>query len=165
MSAHRSSAQRSSSLLLWLTVAAAPVALGFETVLRLLIFPPEFEEVREFLQPMLTPVAWGFAGLAGLTGLLGLALQRRLADKKLARLPATADADQRYREVFGVFLLTTALPQIPAILSSFAYMFGASIVPVVVGIGVCSVGVVGQALRLGSLADRPGSPAAQTTLP
>lgn len=147
------SQKRPSKSVLWLTILAAPVALVVETVLRKLIFPADFELVREFLEPMLTPVAWVLGAVAGVAGFVGLGLQRRMADKRLAKLPPAAGVNDRYQAVFAVFLLTTSVPQIPAILATFAYMFGASIVPVIVGVAVCSVGVVSQALRVPRLAE------------
>lgn len=145
--------KRPSKAMLWLTILAAPVALAVETGLRLLIFPEEFELVREFLAPILTPVAWALGAVAAIAGFAGLFLQRRMTDRRLAKLPAGAEAGARYQAVFAVFLLTTSVPQIPALLATFAYMFGASIVPVLVGVGVCSVGVVSQALRVPRLAE------------
>ncbi|HJL15964.1 MAG TPA: hypothetical protein RMH99_09920 [Sandaracinaceae bacterium LLY-WYZ-13_1] len=145
--------RRPSKALLWLTIVAAPAALAVETGLRLLLFPEDFELVRELLNPTLTPVAWVLGGVAGIAAWVGLLVQRRISRRRLAKLPADADDEARFAAVFGVFLLTTAVPQIPAIFSTFAYMFGASLVPVLVGIGLCSVGVVAQALRVSSLAE------------
>lgn len=144
----------SSRALLLLTVLAAPVALAFETLLRALLFPEDFEVLREFLRPFLTPVAWALGLLAGGASFAGLVFMRRMAERRLARLPADAEAEQRYAQVLGVFMLTTAIPQIPAVLSTFAFMFGASLAPVLVGIVLATVGVIGQALRISSLAKR-----------
>ena len=103
---------------------------------------------------MLTPVAWGFAVVAGLGAALGLVIQRRLIEKRIAKLPAEhSTRERRFQIAFGVFLLTTAIPQIPSIFSTFCFTFGASIVPVIVSITLTSVGVVGQALRVPKLAD------------
>jgi len=146
--------KRPSTTLLWLTIVAAPAALGLETGLRLLLFPPEFELIRDFLRPMLTPVAWGFAGVAALGAGLGLVLQRRLVEKRIGALEAAQSTrERRFQIAFGVFLLTTAVPQIPSILATFCFTFGASIVPVVAAIALTSVGVVGQALRVPKLAE------------
>jgi membrane protein YqaA with SNARE-associated domain len=144
--------KRPSPALLWLTMIAAPGALAVETLLRWVLFPPEFEQVRELLHPFLTPVAWALGGVAALASLGGLALQRRMAERRIARAPDASSEDARYREVFGVFLLTASVPQVPALLSTFAYMFGASVVPVLIGIAISSVGVVSQALRVSTLA-------------
>lgn len=145
-------AKRPSRAVLFLTILAAPVALAFETGLRKLLFPADFELIREFLEPMLTPVAWVLGLVAAGASLLGLALQRSMAKKRIEKSRDRDDYDARYRHVFGVFLLTASVPQIPAILSTFMFMFGASLVPVLVGIGICSVGVVSQALRVPALA-------------
>lgn len=143
-----------SRALLFLTILAAPGALAFESLLRALLFPPDFEVLREFLSPVLTPVAWvlGLTAAAGSLG--GLALQRSIAEKRLARLPEGAGDEARYGQVLGVFMLTTAAPQIPAILATLAFMFGASLWPVLVGVGICSAGVIAQALRVSRLARR-----------
>lgn len=145
-------AKGSSRAMLSLTVLAAPAALGFETLLRALLFPPDFEIFREFLRPVLTPLAWVLGLIAAAASLAGLAFQRASAEKRIARLPRDADDDARYGQVLGVFMLTAAIPQVPAILSTFAFMFGASLLPVLVGVGLCSAGVLGQALRVSSLA-------------
>ena len=145
--------ERPSTLLLWATIVAAPAALGLETVLRRLLFPDEFELVREFLRTALTPVAWVFVALAVVGAAAGLVLQRSLAIQRLSRLPPDAPLSARYGAVVGVFLLTTVLPQLPSILVTFCFMFGSSIVPVLVGIAVTTVGVVLQALRVRTLAE------------
>ena len=137
---------------LWLTVLAAPVALGFETLLRSLIFPSEFQLFREFLRPYLTPFGWALTAVIGLASVAGLSLQARFTRRSLERLPADRP-DQRYGAAFAVFLLTTALPQIPTLLSTFAYMFGSELAPVLTGVGICSIGVVGQAIRVGALSN------------
>ena len=140
---------------LLLTILAAPGALGFETLLRALLFDDDFELLRQFLSPVLTPVAWVLGLVAAAGSLAGLALQRSIAHKRLARLPEGASFEVRYQQVLAVFLLTTAAPQIPAILATFAFMFGASLAPVLVGVGICSLGVIAQALRVSSLATTP----------
>jgi len=145
--------KRPSTLLLWLTIVAAPGALALETGLRLLLFPAEFPLVRAFLRPTLTPIAWGIAIVAGLGAIAGVVLQGRLVAKQLGKLPDSANTLQRrYQVAFGVFLLTTAVPQIPSIFATFCFTFGASIVPVAASIGLTSLGVIAQALRVPKLA-------------
>jgi len=145
--------KKPSTTLLWLTIVAAPAALGLETALRLLLFPPEFELVRELLHPYLTVVAWLVALVAGIGAAVGLLVQRRVVQARIAKLPEAANTlERRYQVAFGVFLLATAIPQIPSIIATFCFMFGASIVPVLVAIGLTSVGVVGQALAVPKLA-------------
>lgn len=148
--------KRPSRSVVLLTVFAAPFAIAFETLLRAILFPPEFEDFRVFLEPFLTPVAWVFGAAAAGASFVGLALQKRIAARKLARferVEGVTDA-MRQREVLGVFLLTASVPQIPAVLSTFAYMFGASPWPVGVGIALSTLGVIAQAVRIGDLAGR-----------
>ena len=97
----------------------------------------------------------GRLAFAAFGAALGLVVQRHVANRRLARLPDDATVDQRYREIFAVFLLTTAVPQIPALLSTFVFMFGASIWTVSTAIAFCSVGVVAQALRVPAMAENP----------
>lgn len=140
-------------MLLWATIVAAPAALGLETVLRLLLFPDDFDLVRGFLREYLTPVAWVFVLVAAIGAAVGLKLQRALAEQRVSRLPPDAPLSARYAAVVGVFLLTTVAPQLPSILVTFCFMFGSSIVPVLAGIAVTTVGVVLQALAVRELAE------------
>lgn len=149
--------QRPPNRVLWLVILAAPVALALETGMRLLLFPADFDIVREFLNPYLTPVAWGLGLLAGVGGWLGLFLQKRMSEKRLAKLPSDAPVALRYQAVFAVFLLTTSVPQIPSVFATISFTFGADLLPVLVGIALCSIGVVAQALRVASIADAPRS--------
>lgn len=145
-------ARRLQTLLLVLAVAlAAPVALAFETGLRTLLFPlvaPDFELARTFLEPVMTPIAWLLAGASTLAGLLGLALQGPLVRRRVARLGASATA-ARVEGIRGqVFFVTSTLPQLPTIASTFAFMFGASLVPTLASVAVCTLSVLAQGLVL-----------------
>jgi hypothetical protein len=144
-------AKRPSKLLYGATIVAAPVALAFETLLRWILFPPEFEDIRMLLRPHLAPFGWALTVLAALMMVVGFVVQHSVTKKRIERAKAET-SEHRHRIAFGVFLLTTAVPQIPAILSTFTFMFGAPIWPVLASIGVCSVGVVGQAIRVASFA-------------
>lgn len=141
-----------STMLIVLTVLAAPMALGLETALRILLFPPVFEELRQFIHEPLTIVAWvlGMLAIAGVWA--GLAVQRRMVEKKLNKLPEGSGFEERHGAAVGVFLLTASIPQIPALLCTLAFTFGASLVPVLVSIAICTIGVVAQAMRLKPLA-------------
>lgn len=136
-------------LLVLATVVAAPMAFAFETVLRMLIAPEEFEGVRAFLRGPLTPVAWALAGVALLATVGGLFVYDRVAARAIAKLPADRRTDEhRVRAATGAFLLTSAVPQIPAVLCTVMFTFGAPFLPVAVGIGIASLGVVAQAIRV-----------------
>ena len=139
---------RGKGTLVVMTAVAAPVALAFETLLRHLLFPESFELVREALRPVLTPVAWALCVVCAVAGVFGLAFQRRMAARAVARLPPesrTPELEDRAR--LGAFMLAASIPQIPAILATFSFMFGAALVPVVVAIVVVTLFVVAQAVR------------------
>lgn len=139
------------------TVIAAPVALAFETLLRTLLFPPDFELVRLFLEPVMTPIAWLLVAIATTAGIAGVLLQPRLVARKLARFGGHATSAQRETALNQVFMLTASIPQIPTIASTFAFMFGASLVPTLVGVAICTISVLAQGLALRAAASK-GSP-------
>ena len=136
-----------------MTTVAAPLALGFETLFRKLLFPlfmgDDFELARAFLGPLLTPVAWAFCGVALLANVAGLALHTRLVRRAMARLPAEKRElpAERERAELGAFLVAASVPQLPCIASTLMFMLGAQLLPVLVAVGIGSLGVVVQALR------------------
>lgn len=136
---------RSKRAMVVLTAVAAPVALGFETLLRKLVLPARFEQVRELLRPLLTPVGWGLAGLAALAGLAGLAWQKRLIERKQAQAGDHDEARQSAR--LGAFLLAASVPQLPAVFATVSFMFGSALLPVIVAIVVSTAFVCVQAAR------------------
>lgn len=130
------------------TVLAAPVALAFESALRWLVFPPDFETVRAFFEPVLTPVAWLLALLSALAGVGGALAHRAIVARRIAKLgpaPLTAQVEAVRNQVF---LITASIPQLPTIASTFAFMFGASVVPTLVGVAICTVSVTAQGALL-----------------
>lgn len=130
------------------TVLAAPLALALESVLRWLVFPPDFEVIRAFLEPVMTPIAWVLVGLSVLAGIAGALAQRALVARKIARLGPHAAPAQIETARNQVFLITASLPQLPTIASTLAFMFGASLAPTLVGVGVCTVSVLAQGALL-----------------
>lgn len=132
-----------------LTVVAAPFALGFETLLRKLLFPPEFEDVRALVGPTLTLAAWALPIVCLLAGLAGVVFQRRLVERALRKLPAARrdDPESQEKARVGAFLLAASVPQVPAIVATVLFTFGASLVPVVVTVVVSTLGVVAQVGR------------------
>lgn len=144
--------RRAQTVVLVVAVAlAAPIALVFETALRSLLFPiiaPDFELARTLLEPVMTPVAWLLVLVSAIAGVLGVALQRTLAQRRIARLGAAALPAQVEAARNQVFFLTTTIPQIPTIASTFAFMFGASPVPTLVGVSMCTVSVLVQGVVL-----------------
>lgn len=139
-----------SGLLVGATAVAAPVALALESVVRALLLPSEFEVVRGWLEPFLTPLGWLLAVLTAIAGAAGVALQRRLVAGKLAKLGPAASRAQQEAARNQVFLITASIPQLPAIASTFALMLGASLVPTVACVTICTVSVLAQGLALRS---------------
>jgi hypothetical protein len=146
------STERGGTALILATLVAAPMALGLETVLRRLLFPPEFDELRAALAGTLTPIVWGLVGLTALAGLFGITMQARLAARAVAKLRADARTEARiHKAELGAFMLAASIPQIPAILATLGFMWGASLTPVIVAIAVATVAIVVQAIRAAPL--------------
>lgn len=133
-----------------LTIVATPVAFTVETLLRRFVLPPDFEEVRPFLEPFLTPLGWALvcAGAVAVVG--GLFVQRRMAAKALAKIPPEKrdDPDEQRKAQVGAFLLAASVPQLPSIFASICYTLGASIWPVAAAMVVSTIGVLLQAIRM-----------------
>ncbi len=122
---------------------STPLALAAETGLRYLLFPPEFEEVRMWLRPAITPWMWTASGLAVAFTVLGLKLQRWFVQRRLAQLPAdkrTPEAEEKAS--FDGLMLSSSCPQIPALLATFGFMLGSELLPVAVALAVATVGVL-----------------------
>jgi hypothetical protein len=140
--------EKGGTALILMTVVAAPIALVLETILRKLLFPPEFDELRLLFEPTLTPVVWGLVVLTALFGAAGIALQARLAARAVRKVPEHARTPARIRKAeLGAFMLAASIPQIPAILATLGFMWGSSLTPVIVAIGVATVAIVVQAVR------------------
>lgn len=139
---------RGKAALVVITAAAAPVALGFETLLRHLLFPADFELVREALRPALTPVAWLLCLLCAAAGAFGILFQQRMAARSMEKLPADRRAPElEDRARLGAFMLAASIPQVPAILATFTFMFGAALTPVLVAVVIVTATVAVQAVR------------------
>src|SRR5688572_5199663 len=65
---------------------SAPMALALESVLRSVLLPPEFEEVRRWLGPMLTPWVWAMVPATFVATLIGVRLQAWVLHREYARL-------------------------------------------------------------------------------
>lgn len=141
-----------------LVAVSAPIALGFETALRKLVFAPmvgaELEEIRQFYWPelsaevreaALTRAAWVLVGVCLLAGLLGLALLRHAARRGVARSRGEADPGEVARvEVRDRMLLLTSIPQVPAILATLCFSFGSQLLPVICCMVVSTAFVLAQ---------------------
>jgi len=123
---------------------STPLALAVETGLRQIIFPPEFDEVRMWLRPTITPWVWIATPACLLAIPLGAKLQRWLVARDLAKLPPERRTEQERIECeFDALLLSTSAPQLPAVLATLAFMFGSGLLPVIVAMVIATVGVLG----------------------
>lgn len=135
--------RRQTWVVLGLIAVSTPLALVVETGLRRIMFPPEFEEIRMFLRPSLALPTWSLLGLVVLTTLLGQRWQQRRVDKRMAaRPPEQQTAHYRTKETFDALVLFTSLPQLPAVLATFCFMFGAPLLPVVANMVAATGGVL-----------------------
>jgi hypothetical protein len=133
------------SPLLWLVTLTTPAGLMAESGLRASVLPPETEELRELLGPLLTLPAWALVAVTAVAGVLALWGQHRFTARSLAR--ADPDPDARQQAVLAVFFVTASVAQLPAIGSIVLCMFGAAWAPVVLAVGLSALGVGVQALR------------------
>ncbi len=135
--------RRQTWMILILVALSTPLALVAETGLRKIMFPPEFEEVRAFLRPALELPVWSLLGLVVLTTMVGMRWQKSRVETRMATRPRE-EQTQHYRdkETFDSLVLFTSVPQVPAIIATFGFMFGAPITPVVVNMAAATVGVV-----------------------
>lgn len=137
-------------VLLGFIALSTPLALAVETGLRKIMFPPEFEEVRDFLRPTLTGPVWFLLPIVALCTLAAARWMGRRIEKRMAARPAEEQTEAfRTKEAFDAMMLFTSLPQVPAIFGTFMFMFGAALTPVVVvmaaaTLGVLVVGLVGM---------------------
>ncbi len=130
---------RSRAVLVALVVTAVPVAWGVETGLRAVLFPPEFEELRGMLRPELTVVARGLVVVTLALVWPTWALMRWLARRRLRMLPGRRP-DLRAGVRLVAFLGASSVLQVPGVIATFAFMFGAEVRPVA---GVVVTGTLG----------------------
>jgi len=124
---------------------AAPAALGLETVLRSLLFPPDFEVLRETLHVPATVAAWVLVLICAALVPVAFVWKRHLFARRVRRLEGASTAateEQRKQAVVGAYMLAASLPQVPAVLATLAFLFGASIVPVAATLAIVTVAVV-----------------------
>lgn len=120
---------RSRVVLVALVVTAVPVAWAVETGLRVMFFPPDFEELRGMLRPVMSEVVRGLVLATLVLPWVSHLLMRRLVHRRLRALPSRRP-DLRVGVRLVAFLLASSLVQIPGVLATFAFMFGAELRPV-----------------------------------
>lgn len=123
---------------------STPLTLVVETVIRRLVMPPDFEEIRAWLRPQVTPWVWGAVLPATvLMTAFGIWLQRWLFRRELHRLCARLPADQAHAKAqFEALMLSTSAPQLPAVAGTVCFMLGADLLPVLATIGAATAGVL-----------------------
>jgi hypothetical protein len=132
-----------------IVACSTPLALAVETGLRQIIFPPEFDDVRMWLRPTITPWVWSAVPACIVAVPLGAKLQRWLVARALAKLaPERRTEQERIECEFDALLLSTSAPQLPAVLATIAFMFGSALAPVIVAMIVATIGVLGLGLAV-----------------
>lgn len=135
--------------LLAIIALSTPLALAVETGLRLLIFPPEFAEVRIFLRPYITPWMWLMTPAALVMTGVGFPLHRLLVRKNLSRFKPEKRTAKRIEDAnFDSLMLSTSAPQVPALVSTFGFMLGSELLPVLLAIVAATMGVLSLGLVL-----------------
>jgi hypothetical protein len=126
-----------------IVAVSTPLAVVVETVLRRYIMPPEFDEVRAWLRPTITPWMWAAPLFAAIGVPLGLRLHHWLVKRGLARIPAhRRNAATEANAVTDAMLLSTSVPQVPAVVATLGLLMGSALPPVLVATGVATVGVL-----------------------
>jgi hypothetical protein len=133
---------------LGLIALSTPLALVVESGLRRLMMPPDFDAVRAWLGPTLTPWAWATVPATLATTCLGWWLFRVLSRRELrARRPGGLTEEQvRAKAEFEALMLASSAPQVPAVAATMLYMLGADLVPVALSMVGATLGVVSLAM-------------------
>ena len=142
--------------LIALTISAVPLALGVESLLRWLLLPADFDELRTWLEPPMTTAAWWLMGLCAVVGVACVLAQARWCRRSLSRLVPGAGDEAAERACIGVFIVTASLAQGPALLASLTFLLGARLLPVLLAVGWSTSSVTIQALRIKPLASGHG---------
>lgn len=126
---------------------STPLAMLVEAGMRRLTFPPEFDEVRLWLRPAITPWTWIAVPLGVVAIPLAAAVQRWLVARSLAKLPEARRTEaERVSCEYDAMLLSTSITQLPAVLATVAFMFGAALPPVATAMAIATVGVIALGL-------------------
>lgn len=153
VSYHRRSVAVSRRARLWgllgLIALSTPLAWVMESGMRRLVLPPDFDAVRAWLSPTLTPWAWAMVPAALVTTGIGWWLYRVLARRELlARRPGLSEEQARAKAEFEALMLASSAPQIPAVAATMLYMLGADAVPVAAAMAAATLGVVSLGLAI-----------------
>lgn len=129
--------------LLAAVAVSSPLSIVVETTLRKNLLGRDFQDIREYLRPTLTPVAWAAVGVTTLSIGLGFVVYRKILRHGLAKLgERAADPNAVARKELEAMFLSTSVPQVPTLLATILFQWGASFTPVAVCIGLSTVGVL-----------------------
>jgi len=132
-----------------LIALSTPLALGLETVVRRLLMPPDFEQVRAWLAPVLTPWAWATVPLTALAIGLGWWLFGVLVRRELRGAPPDTEPNKaRAKAELESIILASSAPQVPAVIATLLFMMGAPLLPVAIAMGVATLGVLSLGWRV-----------------
>lgn len=130
-----------------LVALSTPLALLVETGVRRLMMPPAFEQVRTWLSPALAPWAWATVPITLVATGLGWWLYGVLLRRALRRAAPEQPAHDGAR--LEALILASSAPQLPAVGATVLFMLGAPLLPVIVAMGVATLGVLSLGWRLG----------------
>lgn len=137
--------RRAQLALLAVIAVSTPAALGLEVLVRRHLLPPDAEEMRLWLNQTVGQPSWALLvlALAGVAAALGL--QPRLYAHSLAGKPAAMpEAERVERSRMQTLLLATSICQVPALLATIGFTFGADVLAVGLTVGLGTVGVLLQ---------------------
>lgn len=141
--------------LLGLVALSTPLAVVVETGVRRLMMPPDFDAVRAWLSPALTPWAWATVPAAVAATGLSWWLYRVLTRRELRRRrPGLSEAEARAKAELEAVLLASSAPQVPAVVATMLFMMGAEGLPVAVAMGVAMLGVLSLGAWVGRARER-----------
>ena len=136
--------------LLGLVALSTPVAWLLEQFLRQLVMPPDFDSVRAWLGPVVTPWAWATVPATLAATVLGWWLHRMLVRRELAvRRPGLSPEQLRAKAEFEALMLSSSAPQVPSVAATVLYMLGADVEPVAASMVAATLGVVSLAGCIG----------------
>lgn len=136
--------------LLGLVALSTPLVLVVESGLRRLMMPPDFDAVRAWLSPTLTPWAWATVPATLVATGLGWWLFGVLVRREQSLLRPGSSADEaRAKAEFEALMLASSAPQVPAVAATMLYMAGAPWLPVASAMAMATVGVLSLGLRIG----------------
>lgn len=132
-------------LLLAVIAVSTPAALGLEVLVRRLLLPPDVEEMRLWLNETVGPPSWALLGVALAAIAAALSLQPRLFAHSLAAKRVSMPEHERVeRSRMQALLLSTSICQVPALLATVGFTFGADALAVGLTVGLGTLGVLLQ---------------------